>query len=117
MPSDTSHPPPGDASAEDSHVEEMLRALPVPALPPEWRTGILRAARTPPWPWMTRPVQWSLAACWTVIGLLHLSMPAGPDPLPAGAKSPSPPGPSLPLDPDAQWLAGLEPHPSDTFVP
>ena len=88
-------------------MERLLRRLPQPELPAEWRAPLLRAARPPVWPWFTRPVQAGLAAAWACIGALHLSMPAAPDPLPMAHSGPSPLTFPRPL-PSADWPADFD---------
>jgi len=88
----------------DAALEQLLRSLPRHELPPEWRNPILRAARSPAWPWLTRPVRWSLAACWAAIAAFHFTAPPGPVPMPPGAYA-SPPASPMPQDFEKFWLA------------
>ena len=104
-----------DNEGNDAALEVQLRSLPQPVLPSAWRESILRTARRPVWPWLTRPVRWGLAACWAAIGMLQLSMPPGPAPLPAGALASPPPQDFRGLD--EHWLAGLENNPPDSPPP
>lgn len=97
---DTSPPEnPGDAA-----LEEMLRSLPQNELPPDWRAPILRAAQSPAWPWLTRPVRWGLAACWAAIAGFHITAPPGPALSAPGAYA-SPPASPMPQDIEKFWLA------------
>ena len=89
--------------SDDDALEEILRATPQPALPPEWRAGILLTARPPAWPWLPRPVRWSLAACWAAIAFFQFTAPPGPPPSAPGTYA-APPRP-LPADLDQLWLA------------
>lgn len=98
----------------DAALEEILLSLPRRELPPEWRDPILRAARPPVWPWLNRPVRWSLAACWAAIALFHFTAPPGAKPLPPGAyASPLPP----PLDLEKFWLAEYNGAPLNSDLP
>ena len=88
----------------DAALEALLGSLPRHELPPEWRDPILRGARPPAWPWFTRPVRWSLAACWAAIAAFHFTAPPGPAPLPPGAYA-SPPTYPMSQDIEKYWLA------------
>jgi hypothetical protein len=91
---------------DDAPLEALLRNLPQPALPPAWRAPILKAARPPAWPGLSRPVKWGLAAAWAAIGLLHLTSPPGLPP--ASDHAGAPPRPrDLTTE---QWLAAMEFH-------
>lgn len=110
-------PEPPEDSAPD--LEVLLRRLPQPVLPPEWRTPVLRAARPPVWPWLTRPVQIGLAAAWACIGAMRLTMPPAPEPLPLAESGQQPAVfPRLlsdgvwPADFELAWLQPSNEHPA-----
>src|SRR5687768_11694059 len=105
---DTNSPDDGDA-----RMEELLRGIPQPQLPPDWRSGILHAAKPPVWPWLTRPVRWGLAACWAAIALFHLTAPPRPPSLPGTYAAPPP----APLDLEKFWLAAHDGTPLDPEFP
>lgn len=96
--------PPEESAAE---MEALLRRMPQPVLPADWRTPVLLAARPPVWPWFTRPVQIGLAAAWACIGLMRLTMPPVPEPLPLAESAPQPAALPRPL-PGVEWSADFD---------
>ena len=101
-------PSPG-GSGPDS-VEQLLRTLPVPALPSTWRTSILSAAAPPPPPpFFTKSFVAFMTTAWGLIAVLHFTTPV-PSPAPANLRPPSAYPASHPFEGDfvEPWLAQLQ---------
>ena len=99
-------------------LEQLLRTLPVPALPSTWRTSVLSAAATPPLlPFFTKSFTAFMATTWSLIAVLHFTTPA-PSPAPASLRLPS--GSPLSHPPSDEfgdpWLAQLQ-NPSALLPP
>ncbi len=109
-------PSPGGSGPDP--LEQLLRTLPVPALPPDWRTSILSAAAPPPPPpFFTKSFIAFMTAAWGLIAVLHFTTPA-PSPAPANFRLPS--GSPLSHPPADEfgdpWLAQLQ-NPSTLLPP
>ena len=109
-------PSPGGSGPDP--LEQLLRTLPVPALPSTWRTSILGAAAPPTLPpFFTKSFLAFMTTAWGLIAVLHFTTPA-PSPAPANLRPPS--GSPLSHPPADEfgdpWLAQLQ-NPSALLPP
>jgi hypothetical protein len=105
---------PHQGGSSPDPVEQLLRTLPVPALPADWRSGILAAAVPPPVPpFFTKSLTTFLAAAWGLIAVLHYTT-TPLEPLPAHNLPPPAFPRSLPEEGGftEPWLAQI--HHSET---
>ena len=101
-------PPSGDSGPDP--IEQLLRSLPVAALPPDLRASILSSAAAPlATPFLTKSFCTLMLSIWSLAAVFHLTTPA-PSPVPDHPGFPADFHQSMPPDFEFSdpWLAQVQ---------